>query len=119
MLDGFLGYNKVLFVEENIPKIAFISPWETYAYAHMPFGLKNVGDTFQIDMDHAFKDLIGRFMVDYQDDLTVHSRIREEHINHLRQVFERCKLYEISLNPKKCLFVVFEGKLLGYIISNK
>jgi hypothetical protein len=38
----------------------------------MPFVLKNVGATFQRAMDHDFEGLIGKFMVDYQDDLTVH-----------------------------------------------
>jgi hypothetical protein len=59
MLDGFSGYNQVLVVEEDRPKTTFVTPWETYAYAHMPFGLKNVGENFQREMDHAFKDLIG------------------------------------------------------------
>jgi hypothetical protein len=71
MLDDFSGYNKVLVVEENIAKTTFITPWETYAYARIPFGLKNPGVTFQRDMDHAFEGLIGNFMVDYRDDLTV------------------------------------------------
>jgi hypothetical protein len=44
---------------------------------------------------------------------------KEEHIHHLRQVFERCRLYGISLNLKKCLFVVSEGKLLGHIVSKE
>jgi hypothetical protein len=70
-------------------------------------------------MDHAFKDFIGNYMVDYQDDLTIHSNIREEHIKHLREVFEHCRLYGISLNPKKCLFVVSEKKLLGHIVSKE
>jgi hypothetical protein len=113
MLDGFSRYNQVLVAEEDRPKTTFITPWETYVYAHMPFGLKNIGATFQRAMDHTFKDLIGRFMVDYQDDLTVHSKAREEHIHHLRQVFERCRSYGVSLNPKKCLFVVYEGKFVG------
>jgi hypothetical protein len=69
--------------------------------------------TFQRAMDHAFKYLIGNFMADYQDDLTIHSKIREEHIKHLREVFEHCRLYGISLNPKKCIFVVSEGKFWG------
>jgi hypothetical protein len=47
MLDGFLGYNQVLIIEEDILKIAFITPWETYAYVCMPFGLKNEGATFR------------------------------------------------------------------------
>jgi len=101
MLDGFSRYNQVLVAEEDMLKIAFITPWETYAYAHTPFGLNNVRDNFKRDMDHAFKDLIVRFIVDYQDNLTIHSKAREEHIHHLRQVFERCRLYGVSLIPKK------------------
>jgi len=64
MLDGFFGYNQVLVVEEDGPKMAFIIPWETYVYARMPFGLKNGGSTFQRDMDNAFEGLIGRCMED-------------------------------------------------------
>jgi hypothetical protein len=72
MLDGFFGDNQVLVTEEDIAKTTFITPWGTYAYATMPFGLKNVGDIFQRAKDHAFEGLIGKFMVNYQDDLTVH-----------------------------------------------
>jgi len=115
MLDGFFGYNQVLVAEEDRPKMTFITPWETYVYPRIPFGLKNVGATFQRSIDHTFQGLIGIFMADYQDDLTVHSKARKEHIHHLRKVFERCGLYGVSLNLKKCLFVVVEAKLLGPI----
>jgi hypothetical protein len=67
-------------------------------------------------MDHDFKYLIGKFMPNYQDDLTVYSKIREKCIDHLREVFERCRIFGISLNPKKFSFVVYEGKLLGHIV---
>ena len=89
---------------------------ETYAYDRIPFGLKNVGATFQRAMDHAFNRLIGKFMADYQDDLTVQSKKREDHIHHLRKVFEICRLYGVFLNPKKCLFAINQGKLLGHIV---
>ena len=46
MLDGFSEYNKVLVVEEDRAKTNLITPWETYAYARMPFCLNNVGATF-------------------------------------------------------------------------
>jgi hypothetical protein len=116
ILDGFSGYNQVLVVEEDREKKTFMTPWETFAYARMPFGLKDVEATFQRAKDHAFNGLIGKFMVDYQYYLKVHSNKREDHIHHLRKVFERCRLYEVSLNPKKCLFVVNQGKLLGHIV---
>ena len=40
MLDGFSIYNQLLVLEEDRPNIAFITPWERYVYAHIPFGLK-------------------------------------------------------------------------------
>jgi hypothetical protein len=66
-------------------------------------------------MDHAFNGLIGKFMENYQDDLTVHSNKMEDHIHHLRFFFKRCRLYGVSLNPKKCLFAMTQEKLLGHI----
>jgi hypothetical protein len=119
MLDGFSGYNQVLVVEEDRAKTAFITPWETYAYARMPFGLKNVGAMFQRAMDHSFDGLIGKFTVDYQDDLMVHSKTRSDHIHHLGKVFDRSRLYGVSLNSKKCLFFVIEGKLLGHVVCKE
>jgi hypothetical protein len=101
---GFQGYNQVLVAEEDRPKTTFVTPWGTYAYVRMSFGLKNAGATFQRAMDHTFKDFIGKFMVDYQDDLTVYSKSRAIHIEHLKNIFERCKMYGVSLNPKNvCL----------------
>jgi hypothetical protein len=85
----------------------------------MPFDLKNVGATFQRAMDHVFIEFIGNFMADYQDELAMHSNKREDHIHHLRKVFERCRLYGVSLNPKKCLFVVTQGNLLGNIVCKE
>jgi len=83
----------------------------------MPFGLINVGATFQSAMDVAFQRLINKCVVVYLDDVIVYSKNREEHIQHLTHIFERCRKYSISVNPKKTIFGVEEGKLLGHIIS--
>ena len=85
----------------------------------MPFGLINAGATFQRVMDIAFRVLIGRSVVVYLDDVTIFSKKREEHAFHLKQIFKHCRKYGISLNPKKCVFAVIEGKLLGHVISKK
>ena len=39
--------------------------------------------------------------------------------DHLRLIFERCRHYQIRLNPHKCVFCVDSSRLLGFIISNK
>ena len=42
-----------------------------------------------------------------------------EHLDHLRRVFIKCRKIGISLNPKKTLFGLEEGKLLGHKISKE
>ena len=32
-------------------------------------------------------------------------------------VFEKCRVYQICLNPDKCVFMVCQGKILGHIVS--
>ena len=47
MLDGFSGYNQVLVHPNDQEKTTFTTPWGTFMYSKMPFGLMNVGATFQ------------------------------------------------------------------------
>ena len=70
-------------------------------------------------MHQAFNDLIGKIIAIYQDDLTVFSNERDDHVKHLKRVFERCRKFGISLNPKKSTFGIDEGKLLGNIVSKE
>jgi hypothetical protein len=67
----------------------------------MPFGLIIVRATFQRAMGVAFRGLINKCVVFYLDNVTVYSKNIEDHIKHLTQIFERCRKYGISLNPKK------------------
>jgi hypothetical protein len=67
---------------EDQHKTAFICPWGTFAYRKMPFGLKNVGATFQRAMSFSFHDL--KHIVEaYLDDLASRSRKRDDHPTHL------------------------------------
>jgi hypothetical protein len=50
----------------------------------MPFGLSNVGATFQRAMDYAFRGLIENIIEIYQDDLMIFSKDGKTHIDHLR-----------------------------------
>jgi hypothetical protein len=64
MLDGFFGYNQIMVHPDDQEKTTFTTPWGTFMYAKMPFGLMNVGVTFQRAMYIAFayeKDKFIRF----------------------------------------------------------
>eukprot|EP00253_Pinus_taeda_P010565 PITA_10565 len=116
-LDGFSGYNQILVHPDDRLKTTFRTKWGTYAYQKMPFGLINAGATFQREMDIDFKGLINRTIVVYLDDITVFSKERSNHLHDLNQIFQCCKKYGISLNPKKSFFALDQGKLLGFIVS--
>jgi hypothetical protein len=117
MIDGFSGYNQISVMPEDREKTAFTTPWGTFMYAKMPFGLMNAGATFQRAMDIAFIGEKDKFVVIYLDDITVFSKTDIEHHSHLRRVFLKCRRFGLSLNPKKSLFSMQEGKLLGHIVS--
>ena len=116
-LDGYSGFNQIVVAEEDREKTAFTTPWGTFMYAKMPFGLMNARATFQRAMDVAFVGERDRFIVIYLDDITVFFKSEEEHVQHLKQTFTKCRKFGISLNPKKSLFAMDEGKLLGHIVS--
>ena len=84
----------------------------------MPFGLKNVGATFQQAMNFSFHD-IKAIVEPYLDDFPAHSRKRIQHPDNLRLIFERCRYYKICLNPHKCVFCIESGRLLGFIVSSR
>ena len=88
-------------------------------YAKMSFGIMNAGATFQRDMDMAFIDEKDKILVIYLDDITVLSKSDEEHVTHMLRTLKKCRKFGISLNPKKSLFAMKEGKLLGNIISEE
>jgi hypothetical protein len=119
MIDGFSGYNQIAVHQDDKEKTTFTTPWGTFMYDKMPFGLMNVGDTFQWAMDITFVGERDKFVVIYLDDLTVFSKSDAEHLTHLRQTFEKCQKFGLSLNPKKSHFVMQEGKLLGHIVSKE
>jgi hypothetical protein len=47
MIDGFSSYNQISFPPKYREKTTFTTPWGTFIYAKITFGLMNAGETFQ------------------------------------------------------------------------
>lgn len=107
-MDGFSSYNQINIAPTDQHKMTFISPWGTFTYKKLPFGLKNVGATFQRAMSYAFHD-IRHIVQPYLDDLPAHSARLQDHPSHLRDIFLHCRHYCIRPNPHKCVFCVESG----------
>jgi hypothetical protein len=119
MVDGFSRYNQVSILPEDREKTTFTTPWGTFMYAKMPFGLMNAGETFQRAMDIAFIGEKDKSIFIYLDDITMYSQYDKEHYDHLRNFFMKCIKFGLSLNLKKSLFSMKEGTLLGNIMSSE
>jgi hypothetical protein len=72
-MDGFSGYNQIQIHPTDQYKTTFITPWGTFSYRVMPFGIKNVGATFQRAMTYAFHYL-ARIILAYLENLTARSK---------------------------------------------
>jgi hypothetical protein len=70
---------------------------------------QNAGATFQRAMTYIFHDLAAIILA-YLDDLTARSKKRTQHLDDLRIIFQRCRQYNIHLNPLKCVFCVTAGR---------
>ena len=118
-MDAFFGYNHILMAEEDQEKTAFVTSQGLYCYRVMPFGLKNVGATYQRLVNQMFKKQIGRNVEVYVDDMLVKSRKEKDHLDDLRETFNTLRQYHMKLNPSKCAFGVSSGKFLGFIVSQR
>jgi hypothetical protein len=113
--DGFLGYHQVRITEEDKRKTTFITEWGSFPYNVIPFDLRNAPAIFSRIVIVAFKEFIHKFIEVYMDDWTIYSLLKE-HVALLRQMFDRCRELQISLNIKKCIFCVPHRNLLGHIV---
>ena len=70
-------------------------------------------------MIKCFGDLIGRTVEAYVDDIVVKTKQADGLVTDLELTFARLRENGVRLNPKKCVFVVPRGMLLGFIVSQR
>ena len=114
-LDLRWGYHQVAIAEEDVCKTAFWGHDGLYEWVVMPFGLKNAPAFFQRLMDTTLSAQ-REFCRCYIDDVIIHSKSFDEHLIHLRAVFERLRAKRIKCHPKKMRLAVRTVPYLGHFI---
>jgi hypothetical protein len=118
-LDCYSGYHQIVLKEEDQIKTAFITPYGTYAYKTISFGLKNAGATYQCVIQMCFADQLYQNVEAYVDDVVIKTRNFDDLIADLEETFSSLRRFWWKLNPTKYVFGVPSGTLLGFIISNQ
>ena len=82
-------------------------------------GMKFSGAVFQRLMDWMLGSLQPRCAVVYIDDITIFSPLLKQHLQDLREVFEKLQNTNLKLNFDKCKFALPKVKVLGHLVSQK
>lgn len=117
-LDLKSGYWQIPMDAKSKPFTAFTTPdGASYHFRFMPFGLKNAPATFQRLMTQdVLVGYLRHFALVYLDDIIVFSNSLEEHLYHLRLVFERLREHRLYLSSNKCVFGKTSLEYLGHEI---
>ena len=114
-LDLRAGYHHIGLTTDSIPKIAFTSPFGKYEYVKVPFGLAQAPAYFQELMTGVLKDL--PFAMAYLNNIIICSSIPEEHLQHIKTVFEKLHHAKLSMKLGKCHFFTKDKQYLGHILG--
>ena len=118
-MDVYSKYNQISLYESDEEHTSFITNWGLYYYNAMSLDLKNARVTYQRLVNGIFKDLIGKSMEFYVDDMLVKSKIVGDQLEHLNQMFNILWKYWMKLNPLKCTFGVGLGKFLSFMLNQR
>ena len=114
-IDLFKAFHQIPMNPNDIEKTAVATPFGTFEYLYMPFGLKNASATLQRHMDNLFMNVACAFI--YLDDILIFSKSREQHLRDVATVLKVLNDNGPRISVNKCSFLQESIDFLGCNIS--
>jgi len=118
-LDLRSGYHQIKMHVEDVKETTFRTHDVHYEFLVMPFGLCNTLATFQATMNVLFQPYLRRFVIVIFDGILIYSKSLDDHVIHLKGVFDYLMTNQFYLKKSKCTFAQPSIEYLGHIVSRK
>ncbi|GFV11030.1 retrovirus-related Pol polyprotein from transposon 17.6 [Trichonephila clavipes] len=116
ILDLTRGYWQIPLSPRAQRYASFVTTFGTFKPLRLPFGLKNVPYYFSRLMANLLRNCED-FAVPYLDDIAIFSLAWDDHIKHLKDVFDRLRSAKLHIKPSKCQFAQAYIKYLGHLVG--
>jgi transposase InsO family protein len=117
-LDLQQAYHQINLPEEYREKLAFTTPFGSFCYNRLIFGMKNSAAIFQSMIDNIIAEVNMQGIYAYQDDFVIGSNSLDETVEKLTKLFTVLEKYNLTLTPDKCNFHSTIINYLGFEISH-
>ena len=114
-IDLSKGYWQVPMEESSKPLTSFITPDGLFQFKVMPFGLVNAPATFSRIMRRLLHKMDN--VVNYIDDILIHTSSWEQHMNALKELFRRLRSANLTARPSKCFIGCDTIEFLGHVVG--
>ncbi|XP_071797127.1 uncharacterized protein [Asterias amurensis] len=114
-IDLSKGYWQVPIDEFTKPLTSFITPDGLFQFTVMPFGLVNAPATFSRIMRKLLQGM--NCVVNYIDDILVHTASWEQHVQILTELFRRLRSANLTVRPSKCFIGHEQVEFLGHVVG--
>ena len=120
VMDLTSGFFQAPLHPDSAKYTAFTTFMGNYQWLRVPMGAKGSPSWFQQQLaTKVLAGLIYTICELYIDDIIIYANTLEEYIQRVSMVLQRLKEFGITINPKKCKFLMSEVEYVGYIISKE
>ena len=116
-LDNSGSFHCMEIAPEDRHKTSFATPFNTYQFCRLPFGLSGGPSSYARLVVEVLKHIPVEQAVAYTDNVLIHSGTFPQHLDNLHRVFTAFSESGLKLNPKKCRFMASKIDYLGYTVS--
>jgi len=94
----------------------FRTRYDDFEYMIMSFVLINASVIFQTYINKILTELLNDFCVIYLNDILIFFVEKTDHVNHVKQIFERLRKFKLYASLKKCEFFITKVNFLEFVI---